>query len=261
MDRRKSADAAETTARNPAGRAIGAQIDKSTCRNHLLASVTDDDFASLAAQMIQVDLALDEVLIEGDTLVEHVWFIETGICSMIAMSADGRQAEVGVIGRDGIVDTTVVHGIDRTPLNAVMQIAGTAWRLPAEVLLRVQADRPALRALLLAYAQSFSIQTAQAALAYAAYSIPQRLARWLLMTHDRLDGDDIHLTHERFSLMLGVRRAGVTVAIQALERKHLIEARRGVVRVIDRDALREYAGEGYGVPEAEYERLFKIALS
>lgn len=223
--------------------------------------MSDADFELLVPHFTRVELGLHEVLIEGNTRVEHVWFIEDGLCSMIAASADGRQAEVGVIGREGVVDTTVVHGIDRTPLHAIVQIPGSAWRLSAELLLRVQGERPALRALLLAYAQSFSIQTAQAALAYAAYSIPQRLARWLLMTHDRVDGDDIRLTHERFALMLGVRRAGVTVAIQALERKKLIDARRGVVRVVDRRGLLAYAGDGYGVPEAEYERLFSLALA
>lgn len=234
--------------------------DRTTTRNQLLSALGAEDFAALAREMTCVELARGETLIEADTHVPYAWFPESGVCSMIATSAAGKQAEIGLIGREGLVDTTVVHGTDRTPLTAVMQVAGTAWRIRADLLMRIQAERPRMHALLLAYAQSFFVQSANTALSYAAYSIPQRLARWLLMTQDRLDDDRVPLTHERFALMLGVRRAGVTVAVQALERGGLVEAQRGAIRVVDRARLRDYAGDSYGSPEAEHERLLAIAL-
>lgn len=235
--------------------------DKSIVQNRLLSAMNDDDYAALAGDLTRAELARNDTLIEADEKVEYAWFLESGVCSMVATSLAGKQAEIGLIGREGLVDTTIVHGTDRTPLMAVMQIGGIAWRIRAELLMRVQSERPRMHALLLAYAQGFFIQSASTALSYAAYSIPQRLARWLLMTQDRLDGDEVGLTHERFALMLGVRRAGVTVAVQALERSGLVEARRGAIRIVDRAGLRDYAGDSYGTSEAEYERLLAIALN
>ncbi|TRW16777.1 Crp/Fnr family transcriptional regulator [Glacieibacterium frigidum] len=254
-----SADGREKSHPAPIDRVV-AGPDRSIVKNRLLAALTDEDYALLAGGLTRVELARDETMIEADSKVDFAWFPESGVCSMIATNPAGKQAEIGLIGREGLVDTTVVHGTDRTPLMAVMQIAGVAWRIRADLLMRVQADRPRMHALLLAYAQGFFIQSASTALSYAAYSIPQRLARWLLMTQDRLDGDEVGLTHERFALMLGVRRAGVTVAVQTLERRNLVEARRGAIRIVDRAGLRDYVGDGYGAPEAEYERLLGIAL-
>jgi len=238
-----------------------AKPDKSTLKNRLFTAMTEADFALLAPSLTRVELTLGETLILPDTSIQYAWFVEDGICSVVATTAGGKQAEVGLIGRDGFVDTTAVHGTDRTPLTCVIQIAGHGWRMRADALVRAQNASATLRALLLAFAQSFFVQAAHTALAYATYSIPQRLARWLLMTQDRLGVAEIRLTHERFAMMLGVRRAGVTVAVQTLERLGLVEARRGVVVVVNRARLLDYVGDGYGSPEVEYERLIGVTVA
>ena len=235
-------------------------ILQSTLRNRLLTELSADDFMTISSSLVPIDLPVGTVLIEPDERVVSCWFLETGICSVVASTPEGRQAEAGLIGRDGVVDTAAIHGTDRTPLLCFIQIAGRGHRMPSELLRQLTATRPAAQRLFLAYAQSFFVQVAHTALANAAHTIAQRLARWLLMSHDRSDGDAIHLTHERLSLMLGVRRAGVTVAIQALERRGLVAARRGVVTIVARARLETFATDSYGVPEAEYERLIGDAL-
>ncbi len=229
--------------------------DQIDCRNLLLRQMGAADFALLQPHLTLVDLPLGITLIEPEAPISHSWFPEHGICSLIAATPAGREIEVALIGRDGLVDTAVVHGTDRTPLQCFVQIAGRGWRLRADALRRAAQTSSTLEALLLAYAQTVFIQVAHTALANASHTIGQRLARWLLMSQDRLGDADIHLTHERLSLMLGVRRAGVTVAIQTLERAGLVAARRGVISVADRAGLEALAGDSYGTPEAEYARL------
>ena len=229
--------------------------DQSECRNQLLQLMSPADFALLQPHLSAVDLPLGQTLIEPEAPIFHSWFPDHGVCSLIAATPAGREIEVGLIGRDGLVDTAVLHGTDRTPLHCFVQIAGHGWRLRADALRRAFDASETLEKLFLAYSQTVFIQVAHTALANASHTIGQRLARWLLMSHDRLGDVGLHLTHERLSLMLGVRRAGVTVAIQALERAGLVAARRGVITVADRGGLEALAGDSYGTPEAEYARL------
>jgi CRP-like cAMP-binding protein len=229
--------------------------DQSDVGNILLSALSAEDYALLGPHLTRVELSLNQTLIEPEASIAYSWFPEDGVCSLICSTAQGRQVEVAVIGRDGLVDTAVVHGTDRTPLLCVVQIPGDGWRIRAEALRRAADASETLEKLLLAYAQTVFVQVAHTALANASHTIGQRLARWLLMSHDRLRGPEIRLTHERLSLMLGVRRAGVTVAIQTLEAAGLVTARRGVVVIVDRPALERYAVDSYGTPEAEYLRL------
>lgn len=148
-----------------------------------------------------------------------------------------------------------VHGSDRTSHRCFIQLPGSAFRISSAVL-RTELDRSGtLRSLLMAYAHSFMTQIAGTALANASYTVEQRLARWLLMCHDRIDGDEIAMTHEFLSLMLNVRRAGVTVAIKALENARFVNGQRGVITISDRPALEKFATDSYGGPEAVYKRL------
>ena len=149
----------------------------------------------------------------------------------------------------------LVLGVDRIPHQIFLQVAGHGHRVPTEALSRALDASPTLRILFLRYAQTFLVQTAQTALANAGAPAEERLARWLLMYHDRQDGDDLSVTHEFLSLMLGVRRPTVTVAIHTLEGAGLIRARRGRIRVLVRERLEQAAGDAYGPAEAEYERL------
>lgn len=229
--------------------------DQSSLRNKLLRRMSAADYALLSPHFVHVELPLNLVMVEPEQPILHSWFPEHGVCSLIAATDTGRQVEVGMIGCEGLVDTSVVHGTDRTPLLCFVQIAGRGWRMRSDALRAAAKASDSLQRLLLAYAQTVFIQVAHTALANASHTIGQRLARWLLMSQDRLGEPDVRLTHERLSLMLGVRRAGVTVAIQGLERAGLVTARRGSVGVADRAGLEAYAGDSYGTPEQEYARL------
>lgn len=229
---------------------------QSTMRNRLLRAISPLDFDRIAPALEFVTLGLRQHLVEAQLPLQNVWFIEDGVGSVVATTAGGKQSEVGMVGCDGIVDVALINGTDATPLECFIQIPGSGWRLPSAALREASEASPALRLLLTRYAQSFLVQIAHTALANATHTIDARLARWLLMSHDRLDGDTIVMTHEFLSIMLGVRRAGVTIAVQSLEGSGLIRARRGSVIVADRAGLEQLAGDAYGTPEAEYARLF-----
>ncbi|MER2251220.1 Crp/Fnr family transcriptional regulator [Methylorubrum podarium] len=223
--------------------------------NRLLASLAEDDLASLSPHLEPVGLRLGTVLIEPDQPICHAFFPEQGLGSVVANSQSGSGAEIGLVGRDGFVGTSLVLGSDRIPHQIFMQVGGHGHRISADALRQAFEASPTLRSLLLCYVQTFLIQTAQTALANASAPVEERLARWLLMYHDRQEGDELSITHEFLSLMLGVRRPTVTVALQMLEGARLIQARRGRVIVLNRAGLEEAAGEAYGPAEAEYARL------
>ena len=227
-------------------------IRQSEIRNHLLGRLLPADFALLAPHLAPVALASRDALIDPDRAISRTYFIEAGIASVVAPMANGQQAEVGLIGREGMVDVATALGGDTTPLEVFVQAAGSAYVLPCAALREAELASASLRAVLLAYAQSFIVQVAYTAVATASMTINERLARWLLMCHDRLDDDEIPITHEFLSLMLNVRRAGVTVAVRELEASGAVEARRGSVVVLDRDKLLASARDSYGIPEATY---------
>ena len=157
--------------------------------------------------------------------------------------------------------TPVLLGTDRTPHECFIQTPGASLRIRADGLRRAMATSASLHQHLLRFVQALTVQIGQTALSNGSHRIEERLARWLLMCHDRLDGDELSTTHEFLSLMLGVRRAGVTVALQALEDRGLIATKRGQVTVRDRAKLEAMAGDRYGVPEAEYTRLIELRLN
>jgi hypothetical protein len=169
---------------------------------------------------------------------------------MASMVANGRETiEVGVIGREGMSGVSVVLGNgDRAPHETYMQIAGSGQRLSAQKLREAIAASSALHQVLLHYVHSFMTQITQTALANGRSTIEERLARWLLMAHDRVDGPEIALTHEFLSIMLGVRRSGVTTALQELERKGLIGHRRSFITIMDREGLEERSNGTYTRP-------------
>lgn len=150
----------------------------------------------------------------------------------------------------------IVQGTDRSPCEIFIQVEGEGRQISASDLRRAMADSPTMRNCFLRYAHVFAVQTSYCALANAKGQLEVRLARWLLMAQDRLEQTELLLTHEFLSLMLGVRRAGVSIAVQHFERRGLIETARSAVTIVDRDGLEEAANGLYGVPEAEYERLF-----
>ncbi|TDH58140.1 Crp/Fnr family transcriptional regulator [Dankookia rubra] len=224
-------------------------------RNRLLSALPPDDLARLRPRLDQVELAPRMILHAPDEPIDAVHFPETGWISMLTMLESGDSAEVGLVGREGMVGLPLLLGTDRSPFEAMVQAGGTALRLPAEAFRQALDQNAALRTLLLRYTLAFNVQVAQTAACNGRHQIEQRLARWMLMAHDRSDGDGFPMTHEFLSTMLGVRRAGVTVAAGALQRAGLIRYERGRMFVTDRDGLEAGSCDCFDLVRREYERL------
>ncbi|MBY3516057.1 Crp/Fnr family transcriptional regulator [Rhizobium laguerreae] len=223
--------------------------------NLLLRSLAPEAFDWLRGSMEPIELPVKFELIKADVPTENVYFIEGGLLSLVATSSDDESVEVGHIGYEGMVGGHVMLRVDRTPNKAFMQVEGSGFEVPVSSIKAMAERFPDVNDLLLKYVHCCDLQLAHSALANARYNMPERLARWLLMCHDRLRGNDLPLTHEFLSLMLGVRRSGVTNEIHILEGVHAIKATRGNIKVLDRAKLEEIAGGSYGIPESEYERL------
>jgi CRP-like cAMP-binding protein len=233
-------------------------VTQKQIRNRLLAALSPDDFALVGPHLEPVSLAHAQAIGQPDEPCDFVWFLASGIVSQIAVPQGGRQIEVGIYGREGVGPTAPLLGADRGPYLHVVQGEATAFRITAEGIQRSMRQSASLQALLLRYVQAFTTQVAFTAVSNASNLVGGRLARWLLMCHDRhdrLDGGTLTLTHEFLGAMLSVRRSGVTDAIHILEGEGAIKATRGRIQVLDRERLRLAAGTSYGVPEAEYERL------
>jgi CRP-like cAMP-binding protein len=223
--------------------------------NHLLLSLSASDFALLKRHLSPVELGIRRPLEDANKPIRHVYFPETGIVSVVAEGTRARQSEIGLIGREGMTGINVVMGNDRSPHQSYVQVAGQGHSMKANDLRRAIHKSSSMREVFLHFAQAFMVQTAHTAVANGRANVGERLARWLLMAHDRLEGNELPLTHEFVALMLNVRRAGVTVALQGLSRKRLVTASRGRVVVVDRTGLVAIANGLYGIPEAEYRRL------
>jgi CRP-like cAMP-binding protein len=227
-----------------------------TSKNRLLACLSAADRDLLAPCLKSVQLKLRQRLEMPNQQIRAVYFIEHGLVSVLAKgSGDRRQTEVGVIGREGMTGLALVMGSDRSAHETFVQSEGAAHCISAADLQDAIQSSRSLHATLLRYACVCSVSLAQTALANAQASTEERLARWLLMAHDRSHNDQIHLTHEFLSLMLGVRRAGVTTVLNAFDTRGWISHSRGCITIVDRNALQRFAADLYGVPEAEYRRL------
>ena len=224
--------------------------------NHLLARLPKEDFLALQPHLTRVELPLRKVLERRNKRIEHVYFLEQGFASVVANGSRHGGVEVGIIGREGATGLAVIMGTDRSPHETYVQLAGWGLRMSAQGLRQAMDERPSLRRALLHYGHAFTVQTAYTALANGRGKIEERLARWLLMAHDRAEGHDLSLTHEFLALMLGVRRPGVTIALNRLEQDGLIRAKRGVISIFERAGLVAAANGTYGAPEMEFKRLF-----
>ncbi|WP_245293704.1 Crp/Fnr family transcriptional regulator [Rhizobium bangladeshense] len=230
------------------------KIAQKDTRNKLLRRLPEEAFDHIASDLTPVDLPVRWSLVEPNQPIEHVCFIESGLGSMVAVAPNGIGIEVGQIGYEGISGYSVVLGVDRTPNQTFMQVSGNGLELPTSRFLSLLRDEAA-RLIFLRYVHTRELQLAHSALAAGRYNMHQRLARWLLMCHDRLLVNDMPLTHEFLALMLGVRRSGVTDHLHILEGMHAIKSTRGNVQILNRQVLLDVADGCYGAPEAEYERL------
>lgn len=223
--------------------------------NSILDKVSVEECQLVFSHLEQVELRSGEILSQPEESIKYVYFPQRGTISIVVLMQNGAQAEIGVIGNEGIHGLPVVLGTDSAPFQAMVQIPGQALRLKARALKEELKDCGDFQKLLLRYAQSFFIQTAVTAACNRLHHLDGRLARWLLMTHDRAKVDDLQLTHEFIASMLGVRRAGVTVAANKLQTEGLITYHRGHIHILDRQRLEAYSCECYEVVRKEFARL------
>jgi CRP-like cAMP-binding protein len=227
----------------------------SPVRNGLLAALPPEDLARLRPGLRPVELPFDQTLYPADGTVEAVLFVESGMVSLIATLEDGEQVEVGIAGREGLIGLPLALGDDRSLVEAKVQMEGTALRMDAAALRDGMEGSAALRGLLHRYALAFQAQVSLTAACNARHAIEQRLARWLLIAHDRAGMDEFPLTHEFVSMMLGVRRPGVSLAAGVLQKAGLIRYARGRMEVTDRPGLEAASCECYHTARREFARL------
>lgn len=232
-----------------------AQIEQSTIRNHLLAVLPPAEFAILASSLQREKLAIKQVLHAPHQSIDAVYFPEAGVVSMVALLQDGHELEVGMTGREGFVGVPAVLGGGMPALEAIVQLIGSAWRISAVALQQALEACPELKSLLLRYVLAFHGQVSQTAVCNGRHTLEERLARWLLMIHDRGDGDVLPLTQEFLSTMLGVRRAGVSVAASILQKAGVIENAKGRIRIADRAGLENAACECYSTVRRHFEQM------
>jgi CRP-like cAMP-binding protein len=223
--------------------------------NSLLAALPDPEWRRWQPLLEQVEMPLGEVLYESGATLTHVYFPTTSIVSLLYVLEDGSSAEIAVVGNEGIVGISLFMGGGSTPSRAVVQSAGRGLRLKAQMMKdEFNKNGPVLH-LLLRYTQALITQMSQTAVCNRHHSLDQQLCRWLLLSMDRLQGDELVMTQELIANMLGVRRGGVTEAALRLQEAGLIRYARGHIVVLDRPGLEKRACECYAVVKHEYDRL------
>jgi CRP-like cAMP-binding protein len=222
--------------------------------NQILKLLSSQDVAMLEPVLEHVDLKQDETLLEPLQEIAYVYFFDGGLSSEVAVNADGHRIEVGCVGYEGFSSVPVVLGVGSSPHRSFMQAGASALRIGSADLRRAMATSPTLSSMLLRFSHVFMCQIAATVLSDGRYRIEQRLARWLLMSEDRL-GHELPLTHDFLALMLGVRRPSVTDALHVLEGEQAITAERALIKIRNRSKLESLAGDAYGAPEAEYRRV------
>ncbi|HVF70490.1 MAG TPA: Crp/Fnr family transcriptional regulator [Chthoniobacterales bacterium] len=226
-------------------------------RNRILDGLPVKELGRIRKALIPIDAVVRDQIYEPNKPFQHVYFPETGIASVVNVLEDGTEIEVATVGYEGMVGLAAFLGTKQTPARAFWQIAGTAFQLDADFLEKEKRDGTPLAETLGIYTQGFFAQISQSTTCNRLHSLEQRCARWLLMTHDRVPGDDFPLTQEFLGQMLGVRRTGISEVAGRLQRKHLIEYSRGWMSVIDRAGLERHSCECYGVVAREYRRLLR----
>ena len=223
--------------------------------NRLLGLLQPRDYQRLRPHLHRIPLRYRQSLYRANKPIEYVYFIETGVGSLVNTMRNGAAAEVGTIGNEGVVGLPVVLGDDRAPTSVYVQVPGAGWRMKASVFKKEQARSASMQAVMLRYTHAFFNQVAQSAACNHFHSLDQRCCRWLLMTHDRMQSDKFLLTQEFLAMMLGVQRTGVSAAAGALQKAGLIRYMRGNVTILDRRGLMRRSCECYGISKKEFDRL------
>ena len=230
------------------------------CKNRLLAALPATTWARWQPQLEQFDMPLGAVLYEPGITMSHVYFPTSAIVSLLYVMEDGSSAEIAVVGKEGVVGVSLFMGGNSTPSRAVVQSAGIGFRMRAEALYEEFSTSQAVMHLLLRYTQALITQMSQTAVCNRHHALDQQLCRWLLLSLDALDGDELVMTQELIANMLGVRRGGVTEAAQKLQDAGLIRYKRGRIEILDRAGLERQACECYAVVKKEADRLLPPRL-
>jgi CRP-like cAMP-binding protein len=223
--------------------------------NRLLGLLASRDLESLRPHLHREALAYRQSLYRADAKIDSVYFIETGVGSLVNTMANGQAAEVGTIGNEGVVGLPLLLGDDRAPTSVYVQVPGEGLRMKASLFKRALAHSPTMQVVMLRYAHALFNQVAQSAACNHFHSLEQRCCRWLLMTRDRMQSEKFLLTQEFLAMMLGVQRPGVSIAAGGLQRAGLITYKRGVVTILDVAGLKKRSCECYGISKREFDRL------
>jgi CRP-like cAMP-binding protein len=223
--------------------------------NRLLAALPAADYRRLAPELLPVSFSLGKVLYESQGRMEYVYFPTTSHVSLLYTMLDGSTAEVGLVGNEGLVGIALFMGGDTTPNRAIVQGAGNAFKMKASVMQEEFKLGGALQLLLLRYTQALITQISQTAVCNRLHTTEQRLCRWMLMTHDRTHSDQLDMTHEFISHMLGIQREAVSLVARRLRQKGAIDYTRGRIQITDRRILEECSCECYQVVRVEHQRL------
>jgi len=221
--------------------------DGKAVSNIILLSISDSDYRSLRPHLEYVSLPNHLVLHEAGEKLEFAYFPNRGLISLIVVMKDGKTAEAGIVGNEGYTGTLAAVGLSRSPLQAVVQITGDGFRVEVGALQNTLESAPHLQLMLSRYAVVRGMQVAQTAACNRLHDIEQRLARWLLMTQDRVDSGLLPITHDFLATMLGTDRPTVSLAAGVLQKRKVIEYTRGAVEIVNRKKLEDYACECYEV--------------
>jgi len=229
-------------------------------QNHLLAALPAADYARLAPDLELIQMPLGWAVYESGGQLSYLYFPTTSIISLLYVMESGASAEIAITGNEGLVGISLFMGGESTPSRAVVQSAGNAYRLRANILKREFARGGNLQHLALRYTQALITQMAQTAVCNRHHALDQQLCRWLLLSLDRLESNELLMTQELIANMLGVRREGVTEAAGKLQAAGLIQYGRGHIKVLDRARLEKRVCECYAVVKKEFERLLQYKL-
>ena len=224
-------------------------------QNHLLSLLSDEDRKRLSPVLERVAGKHSDSVFERYKPIEHVYFPLQGVISIVVRMQEGGIAEVGTVGNEGMVGVPLLLGANSSPNDAFYQVPGEAMRMSAQAFIKEVEARGPFENIMRRHAQGFLNQVSQSTACNRLHAVEQRLARWILMCHDRVADDTVRLTQDFVAQMLGVRRASVSVVAGALQKAGFIRYRRGVVDVVDRDGLEQTSCECYSVVRKEYESL------
>jgi len=223
--------------------------------NLVLAFLPADELNRICAQLQPVELDQGQILYDAKIPVDHVYFLDQGMISVVSIMKNGDSIEVGTIGAEGMAGMSVILGVEAVPYRHVVQVAGRARRMSANSLAAALGPNVTLRTILHRYHAAFNTQVMQGMACNGLHSVIQRCCRWLLTTQDRLGSQELNITHEFLAQMLGVRRASVTEVLRPLQSEGMIRASRGKVVILDSKRLADSSCECYGVIRSEYQRL------